>query len=102
MLDNSLSEEASQDEEQLRSSLAFPGPAEGSRTTVISLPGSTLENIRRYRENYEAYLRTAAHEAVGSINPWAVADRYICVFKRLLMVCFSVCLLSWLVVKFSL
>ncbi|XP_011606843.2 protein moonraker [Takifugu rubripes] len=72
--DNSLSEEASQDEQQLRSSLAFPGPAEGSRTAVISLPGSALKNIRRYRENYEAYLRTAAHEAVGSINPWAVAD----------------------------
>lgn len=73
--DNSLSEEASQDEQQLRSSLAFPGPAEGSRTTVISVPGNTLKNIRGYRENYEAYLRTAAHEAVGNINPWAVADR---------------------------
>lgn len=99
MSDNSLSEEASRDEQQLRSSLAFPGPAEGSGTTVISLPGSALKNIRRYRENYEDYLRTAAHEAVGSINPWAVVDRYICFFKTIFMVCFSVCFLSWMAVK---
>lgn len=43
--------------------------------TAISVQGSALKNIRQYREKYEAYLSTAAHEAVGSINPWAVADR---------------------------
>lgn len=73
--DNNLSEEASQDEQQHRSSLAFQGPAGDSRATVISVPGSALKNISEYREKYEAYLRTAAHEAVGSANPWAVADR---------------------------
>lgn len=74
--ENSLTEEASQDEQQPRHSSVFPGPAERSRGTVVSVPGSMLRNIRRYREDYEAYLRAVAHEAVGSFNPWAVADRY--------------------------
>ncbi|XP_076590844.1 protein moonraker isoform X3 [Chaetodon auriga] len=72
--ENSLTEEASQDEQQPRRSVTFPGPVERSRGTVISVPGSVLRNIRRYREDYEAYLRVVAHEAVGSFNPWAVAD----------------------------
>lgn len=75
MSDSSLPEEASQDEQQHGSSLAFPGPAGESRTTVISVPGSALKNIREYREKYETCLRTATHEAVGGVSPWAVADR---------------------------
>lgn len=73
--ENSLTEEASQDEQQPRQSVMFPGPVERSRGTVISVPGKMLRNIRRYRDDYEAYLRIVAHEAVGSFNPWAVADR---------------------------
>ncbi|XP_045932217.1 protein moonraker-like [Micropterus dolomieu] len=72
--ENSLTEEASQDEQQPRHNAVFPGPVERSRGTVISVPGSMLRNIRRYREDYEAYLRVVAHEAVGSFNPWAIAD----------------------------
>lgn len=33
-----------------------------------------LRNIRRYREDYAAYLRAVAHEAIGGFNPWAIAD----------------------------
>ncbi|KAK1900238.1 Protein moonraker [Dissostichus eleginoides] len=72
--ENSLTEEASQDEQQPRHSTVFPGPVERSRGTVISVPGSMLRNIRGYREDYEAYLRVVSHEAVGSFNPWAIAD----------------------------
>ncbi|XP_078101465.1 protein moonraker isoform X3 [Sander vitreus] len=72
--ENSLTEEASQDEQQHRHSAVFPGPLERSRGTAISVPGSMLRNIRRYREDYEAYLHVVAHEAVGSFNPWAIAD----------------------------
>lgn len=72
--ENSLTEEASQDERQPRHSTVFPGPVERSRGTVISVPGSMLRNIRGYREDYEAYLRVVSHEAVGSFNPWAIAD----------------------------
>ncbi|XP_040901434.1 protein moonraker isoform X3 [Toxotes jaculatrix] len=72
--ESSLTEEASQDKQQPRNSTTFPGPVEKSRGTVISVPGSMLRNIQRYREDYEAYLRVVAHEAVGSFNPWAVAN----------------------------
>ncbi|KAI3354132.1 hypothetical protein L3Q82_018687, partial [Scortum barcoo] len=72
--ENSLTEEASQDEQQPRHSAAFPGPAERSGGTVISVPGGMLRNIRQYREDYEAYLHAVAHEVVGSFNPWAIAD----------------------------
>lgn len=73
--ENSLTEETSQEEQQPRNSAMFPGPAERSRGSLISVPGSMLRNIRRYREDYEAYLRIVAHEAVGSFNPWAIAER---------------------------
>ncbi|XP_075956380.1 protein moonraker isoform X2 [Anarhichas minor] len=73
--ENSLTDEASQDEQQPRRSTVFPGPAERSRWTVISVPGGMLGNIRRYREDYEAYLRVVTHESVGSFNPWAITDR---------------------------
>lgn len=76
LCENSLTEEASQDEQHPANNTVFPGPVGGSRGTVISVPGSVLRNIRRYRADYEAYLRAAAHEAVGSFNPWAVADRW--------------------------
>ncbi|XP_062328636.1 protein moonraker isoform X2 [Osmerus eperlanus] len=47
----------------------------GSRgRTQVSVPGSLLSSILRYREDHEAYLRLVAHEAVGSFNPWAIAD----------------------------
>ncbi|XP_054456938.1 protein moonraker [Anoplopoma fimbria] len=73
--ENSLTDEASQDEQQPRHSTVFPGPAERSTGTVISVPGGMLGNIRRYREDYETYLRVVAHEAVGSFDPWAITDR---------------------------
>lgn len=74
MCENSLTEEASQDEQHPANNTMFPGPLEGSKAPVISVPGSMLRGIRQYREDYEAYLRAVAHEAVGSFDPWAVAD----------------------------
>ncbi|XP_047449179.1 protein moonraker isoform X3 [Mugil cephalus] len=71
--DNSLTEEASRDEQQPRKNTLFPGPVERSRGTVISVPGGVLRSIRQYREDYDSYLRVVAHK-VGSFNPWAVAD----------------------------
>lgn len=73
--ESSLTEEASQDEQQPRNSTMFPNPVERSSGTRISVPGGVLRNIRRYREDYDAYLRVVAHEAVGGFNPWAVANR---------------------------
>ncbi|XP_067364426.1 protein moonraker isoform X2 [Channa argus] len=74
LLENSLTEEGSQEGQQPGSSPMFPGPADRSRGTVISVPGNLLRSIRRYREDYEAYLHVVAHENVGSFNPWAIAE----------------------------
>lgn len=72
--ESSLAEESSQDEHRPGNGTMFPGPVQTSGATVVSVPGSVLRSIRHYREDYEAYLCTVAHNAVGSFNPWAVAD----------------------------
>uniref|UniRef100_A0A3B3XVN4 Uncharacterized protein n=1 Tax=Poecilia mexicana TaxID=48701 RepID=A0A3B3XVN4_9TELE len=48
--------------------------AERSRT-VLSVPGSTLKNIRQYKEDYNAYLGAGSQGAIDSFNTWAAADR---------------------------
>ncbi|KAM9318094.1 protein moonraker isoform 2-T2 [Pholidichthys leucotaenia] len=75
LCENSLTEEASQDQQQPIGSTVFPCPADRSIRTVLSVPGSMLRNIRQYREDYNSYLRIVTHKAIGSLNPWAVADR---------------------------
>ncbi|XP_014859133.1 PREDICTED: protein moonraker isoform X4 [Poecilia mexicana] len=47
--------------------------AERSRT-VLSVPGSTLKNIRQYKEDYNAYLGAGSQGAIDSFNTWAAAD----------------------------
>ncbi|XP_046892233.1 protein moonraker isoform X3 [Hypomesus transpacificus] len=56
--------------------LAVAGGSQGGTPggTRVSVPGSLLSSILRYREDHEAYLRLVAHEAVGTFNPWAIAD----------------------------
>ena len=58
--------------------LAVAGGSQGGTPggTRVSVPGSLLSSILRYREDHEAYLRLVAHEAVGTFNPWAIADRW--------------------------
>ncbi|XP_029373672.1 protein moonraker isoform X2 [Echeneis naucrates] len=72
--ESSLTEEASQNEQQPRKGVVFPSPGEKNRATCISVPGSMLRSIRQYREDYESYLHTVAHKAVGSFNPWAITN----------------------------
>lgn len=74
--ENSLTEEASQQEQQPRRGTVFPGPVERSTGTVICVPGSMLRSIRGYREEYDTYMRVVADDPVGGFNPWAIADRY--------------------------
>ncbi|PWA22065.1 hypothetical protein CCH79_00010299 [Gambusia affinis] len=47
--------------------------AERSRT-VLSVPGSTLKNIRQYKEDYNAYLGAVSQGPIDSFNLWATAD----------------------------
>ncbi|KAM4627365.1 protein moonraker [Polymixia lowei] len=71
--ESSLTEDGSQDARQPGSAAVFPGGTQ-DRGTLVSVPGSMLNSIRRYREDMDAYLRLVAHEPVGSFNPWAIAD----------------------------
>ncbi|XP_061638302.1 protein moonraker isoform X2 [Phyllopteryx taeniolatus] len=54
----------------------FPGPKEsGAARMVLSVSGGMLRSIRHYREDYEAYLRHAAHEGGSAdVNFWSIAD----------------------------
>ncbi|XP_068174394.1 protein moonraker isoform X2 [Antennarius striatus] len=73
--ESSLTEEATQNKQQPTcSSEGFPSFGERNRGTVVSVPVSMLQSIRRYREDYEAYVRVVAQEAVGGFHPWAVVD----------------------------
>ncbi|XP_054651222.1 protein moonraker isoform X2 [Dunckerocampus dactyliophorus] len=73
--ESSLTEETPQEEQQPGNSVAiFPGPKEQSTRTVISVPGSMLRSIRRYRDDYDTYLCDVAHEAGGGFNSWSIAD----------------------------
>ncbi|XP_026780725.3 protein moonraker isoform X3 [Pangasianodon hypophthalmus] len=40
----------------------------------LKVPSSVQKNIQRYREEHDSYLRLVSHAAVGSFNPWAVAE----------------------------
>ncbi|KAJ8369229.1 hypothetical protein SKAU_G00092570 [Synaphobranchus kaupii] len=53
---------------------ADPPAAERGGTIPLSLPISMQRNMQAYRQDYESYLRLVSHEAVGSFNPWAIAD----------------------------
>lgn len=53
-----------------------PVPAGGvsTRGVYLTVPASMQKRIQKYRENHDAFLRLISHEALGSFNPWAIAD----------------------------
>ncbi|XP_059370281.1 protein moonraker isoform X2 [Carassius carassius] len=55
---------------------SHPVPAGGGSTRGVNLtvPPSMQRSIQKYRENHDAFLRLVSHEALGSFNPWAIAD----------------------------
>ncbi|RXN07626.1 moonraker isoform X1 [Labeo rohita] len=55
---------------------SHPVPAGGGSTrgVCLTVPPSMQRSIQKYRENHDAFLRLVSHEALGSFNPWAIAD----------------------------
>ncbi|XP_051965801.1 protein moonraker [Xyrauchen texanus] len=55
---------------------SHPVPVGLERTggVYLSVPPSMQRSIHKYREDHDAFLRLVSHEAVGSFNPWAIAD----------------------------
>ncbi|XP_061915822.1 protein moonraker isoform X2 [Entelurus aequoreus] len=69
--ESSLTEEDQQPGNRV---VIFPGPKEQSARTLISVPGSMLRSIRRYRDHYDTYLCDVAHDPGGGFNSWSIAD----------------------------
>ncbi|XP_064159705.1 protein moonraker isoform X2 [Anguilla rostrata] len=53
---------------------ADPPTVERGGAIPLSLPVSMQRSMLAYRQDFESYLRLVSHEAVGSFNPWAIAD----------------------------
>ncbi|KAK2880992.1 hypothetical protein Q8A67_018260 [Cirrhinus molitorella] len=51
-----------------------PAGGESTRGVCLTVPPSIQRSIQKYRENHDAFLRLVSHEALGSFNPWAIAD----------------------------
>lgn len=43
--------------------------------TALLVPPAMRRSIGDYCSRYERYLRMVSHEAVGSFNPWLIAER---------------------------
>lgn len=74
LFESSPTEDQTQDQHPPTNKVLPNDRAERSRT-VLSVPGSTLKNIRHYKEDYTAYLGAVSRGAIESFNPWAAADR---------------------------
>ncbi|XP_015238461.1 PREDICTED: protein moonraker isoform X2 [Cyprinodon variegatus] len=46
----------------------------GKNMTVLSVPSSTLKNIRRYKEDYNTYLQSVSHGVKDSFNTWVTTE----------------------------
>ena len=42
----------------------------------LSVPKHMLQSILDYNSRYKHHLKLISHEAVGSFNPWQIAERY--------------------------
>ncbi|XP_035753133.1 protein moonraker isoform X6 [Egretta garzetta] len=50
----------------------------------VSVPKHMLQSISDYNSRYQHHLKLISHEAVGSFDPWQIAERYmncLCVFE---------------------
>ncbi|XP_058853907.1 protein moonraker-like isoform X1 [Acipenser ruthenus] len=72
---NVLSEESGWGDLSQRYQPRQPLPQAKQRDgTFLSVPIRMQQSIQKYSERYEAFLRLVSHEAVGSFNPWVIAD----------------------------
>lgn len=57
---------------------SHPASAGGGSTrgVYLTVPPSMQRSIQKYRENHNAFLRLVSLEALGSFNPWTIADRF--------------------------
>ncbi|CAK6437808.1 unnamed protein product [Pipistrellus nathusii] len=78
--DNSLDESGGPEEksEKREAPLLFPSEDSEQRKDRIALlvPPGMRRSIGDYCSRYDQYLRMVSHEAVGSFNPWLIAESF--------------------------
>ncbi|XP_004638561.2 protein moonraker [Octodon degus] len=74
-LDESIDTERSERRETLLPSLA-EDPQKREGQTPLFVPRGMRRSIGDYCSRFEQYLRIIAHEAVGSFNPWLIAESF--------------------------
>lgn len=76
---SSLDESVATEEksEKREAPLLFPSEDAEQRKdwTALSVPPGMRRSIGDYCSRYDQYLRMVSHEAVGSFNPWLIAER---------------------------
>lgn len=77
---NSLDESVGTEEksEKREAPLLFPSEDAEQRKdrTALSVPPGMRRSIGDYCSRYDQYLRMVSHEAVGSFNPWLIAESF--------------------------
>ncbi|KAM6164845.1 LOW QUALITY PROTEIN: protein moonraker [Rhynchocyon petersi] len=78
--DNSLDESVETDERMKEGAaplLLLPGDAQQKEgKAILTIPPAMLHSINEYCSRFEHYLRMISHEAVGSFNPWLIAESF--------------------------
>ncbi|XP_045149286.1 protein moonraker [Echinops telfairi] len=75
-LDDSVSTEESGKKREV-SLLSLPGDAQPSEGRAhLFIPPAMLHSIGDYCSRFERYLRLISHDAVGSFNPWLIAESF--------------------------
>ncbi|MBZ3877147.1 Protein moonraker [Sciurus carolinensis] len=77
---NSLDESVGTEERSEKREVSLPSLAEDSQQregrTPLFVPPGMRHSIGDYCSRFEQYLRIIAHEAIGSFNPWLIAESF--------------------------
>uniref|UniRef100_A0A8D2CYU9 KIAA0753 n=1 Tax=Sciurus vulgaris TaxID=55149 RepID=A0A8D2CYU9_SCIVU len=77
---NSLDESVGTEEKSEKREVSLPSLAEDSQQregrTPLFVPPGMRHSIGDYCSRFEQYLRIIAHEAIGSFNPWLIAESF--------------------------
>lgn len=78
---SSLDESVGTEEESERREACFPSAGEDLQQkegrTPLFVPPRMRHSIGDYCSRFEQFLRIISHEAIGSFNPWLIAERLV-------------------------
>lgn len=84
---SSLDENAGMEEKSEKREAPLPplseNPQRRQGLLALSVPAGMWSSIGDYCGRFEQYLRMVSHEAVGSFNPWLIAERSVACYVPL-------------------